>query len=80
LSSTLAEPTPTRSQPGWPQVLIVAFAVVVVVVGAAFITGLMPTPIQEAIFHGPVLIAVLIIGTAWLLWRIAHGRSLDGEQ
>ena len=52
----------------------------VVVLGAAFVTGLLPTPIQQAIFHGPVLIGVLIVGTAWLLWRIAHGRPLDGER
>jgi hypothetical protein len=76
----VADPAAPRPQPGWPQVLLVAFAVVVVVLGAAFVTGLMPTPIQQAIFHGPVLIAVLIIGTGWLLWRIAHGRSLDGER
>jgi heme A synthase len=76
----VADPAEPRREPGWPQVLLVAFAVVVVVLGAAFVTGLMPMPIQQAIFHGPVLIAVLIIGTVWLLWRIAHGRSLDGER
>jgi uncharacterized membrane protein len=53
--------------------------VVAVVVGAALLTGLLPTPIQRAIFHGPVLIGVLIIGTAWLLWRVAHGRPIDRE-
>jgi uncharacterized membrane protein len=57
----------------------VAAGVVAVVIGAALLTGLLPTPIQRAIFHGPVLIGVLIVGTAWLLWRVAHGRPIDRE-
>jgi uncharacterized membrane protein len=61
-------------------VILVAIAVVAVVLGAAALTGLMPTPIQQAIFHGPILIAVLIIGTAWLLWRISRGRPLDDDR
>jgi uncharacterized membrane protein len=55
----------------------VAATVVAVVIGAAVITGFLPTPVQEAIFHGPVLIGVLIVGTGWVLWRIAHGRPID---
>jgi uncharacterized membrane protein len=61
-------------------VILVAIAAVAVVLGAAALTGLMPTPIQQAIFHGPILIAVLIIGTAWLLWRISRGRPLDDDR
>lgn len=69
-----------RPQPGWREVILVAVAVVAVVLGAAALTGLMPTPIQQAIFHGPILIAVLIVGTAWLLWRISRGRPPDGDR
>jgi uncharacterized membrane protein len=69
-----------RTQPGWRQVLLVAAAVVAAVIGAAVVTSFLPTPIQQAIFHGPVLIGVLIVGTAWVLWRIAHGRPIDGQQ
>ena len=69
-----------RPQPGWPQVAVVAASVVVVVLGAALLTGLMPDPIQRAIYDGPVLIGVLILGTAWLLWRIAHGRPIDPDR
>jgi uncharacterized membrane protein len=58
----------------------VAIAVVAAVLGAAALTGFMPTPIQQAIFHGPILIAVLIVGTAWLLWRISRGRPLDDDR
>jgi hypothetical protein len=63
-----------RRQPGWPEVLGVAIVVVAVVLGAAVLTSLLPVDLQDAIFHGPVLIVVLIVGTAWLLWRIARGR------
>lgn len=76
----MADSGEPRRQPGWPQVAIVAAGVVGVVIGAAVLTGLLPTAIQQAIFHGPVLIGVLIVGTAWLLWRVAHGRPIDGER
>jgi uncharacterized membrane protein len=76
----VAEPPAPRREPGWPQVALVAAAVVAAVIGAAIVTGLLPVEIQRAIFYGPVLIGVLIVGTAWLLWRIAHGRPLDDER
>jgi hypothetical protein len=67
-------PLHRRSQPGWPEVILVAIGVVAVVLGAAALTDVLPTEIQRLIFHGPVLIAVLVGGTAWLLWRISRGR------
>ena len=67
----------TRREPGWREVVLVAAAVVAAVMGAATVTGWLPTPIQQAIFHGPVLIVVLIVGTGWLLWRISRGRPID---
>lgn len=66
-----------RPQPGWREVLLVAGLVVALVLGAAVATSLLPTPVQEAIFHAPVLIVVLIVATAWLLWRISRGRGDD---
>ena len=74
-----AEPA-RNAQPGWPQVILVGAAVVVGVLAAAALTGFLPAPIQQAIFHGPVLIVVLIVGTAWLLWRISRGRPVDDER
>lgn len=66
-------------QPGLAQVMLVAAAVVGVVLGAAVLTSFLPTSIQRAIFDGPVLIAVLILGTGWLLWRISRPRAdLEG--
>lgn len=63
-----------RPQPGWTEVGLVAVTVVGIVLGAAVLTSLLPTGLQAAIFHGPILIVVLIVGTAWLLWRIARPR------
>ncbi|MEA2620004.1 MAG: hypothetical protein QOC97_777 [Chloroflexota bacterium] len=68
----MAEPRPVDRQPGWREVLIVAGAVVVIVLGAAFLTSVLPTGAQEIVFHTPLAILVLIVGTAWLLWRIAR--------
>jgi hypothetical protein len=69
---TVAEPRPARSQPGWGEVILVAAAAAAVVVGAAGLTGLLPTEVQEFVFHTPVAIGVLIVGTGWLLWRISR--------
>lgn len=76
----MVDARPRRSQPGWLEVLIVAAVVVVVVLGAAALTGFLPSPIRDAILDGPVMIGVLIVGTGWLLWRISRGRPLDDQQ
>ena len=52
--------------------MAVAAAAVAVVLGAGMLTGLLPKEIQDIVFHTPIAIAVLIIGTGWLLWRIAR--------
>ena len=69
-----------RPQPGWFEVLVVALTIVAVVLGAAALTSVLPTDVQGAIFHGPVLIVVLIVGTAWLLWRIGRGRPTSDDR
>ena len=76
----MVDARPHGSQPGWLEVLTVAAGVVVVVVGAATLTGLLPDPIRGAILDGPVMIGVLIVGTGWLLWRISRGRPVDDER
>ena len=53
-------------------VLGVGGVVVAVVLGVAFGTSLLPTGVQEVVFHSPLLIAVLVGGTAWVLWRIGR--------
>jgi FtsH-binding integral membrane protein len=59
---------------GWPQVLTVAAIAVALVLGAAILTSVLPTDAQRAIFHTPVLIVVLVVGTSYVLWRIAARR------
>ena len=67
-------PPASQRPAGWVDVMLVSAAVVACVLGAAALTGLLPTEVQRAIFHGPVLIVVLIVGTGLLLWRITRGR------
>ncbi len=69
---TVAEPRPVGRQPGWREVILVAVVAVAVVLGAAILTSILPTNLQEIVFHTPLAIVVLIVGTAWLLWRIAR--------
>ena len=68
----MAEPRRVGRQPGWREVVLVAAVAVAVVMGAAVLTSLLPTDLQEVVFRTPLAIVVLIVGTAWLLWRIAR--------
>jgi FtsH-binding integral membrane protein len=68
----VAEPRRVGKQPGWREVLMVAGAAVAVVLGAAILTSVLPTGFQEVVFHTPLAIVVLIVGTGWLLWRISR--------
>lgn len=52
-----------------------AAVVVAVVLGLAVATSLLPTQVQQIVFHTPLLILVLIGGTGWLLWRVSRRRS-----
>ena len=61
-------------QPGWREVAVVALIVVAVVLGLAVLTSVLPTSLQEIVFHTPLAILVLIVGTGWLLWRISRQR------
>jgi heme A synthase len=70
----VSEGPSASGQPGWRQVGLVAAAVVTVVLGAAVITSLLPASFQEVVFHTPLAIVVLIVGTGWLLWRISRHR------
>lgn len=66
-----------RSQPGLRQVVLVAAAAAAIVLGAAVVTGLLPEPAQRLIFHAPLTILVLLIGTTFVLWRVATRRPPD---
>ena len=69
----MAEPsTGGRRQPGWREVLIVALGIVAVVLGLAAVTSVLPTQAQEVVFHTPLLIGILVVGTGWWLWRVSR--------
>ena len=70
----MADGRPLGRQPGWRDVALVAAAVVAVVMGAAVLTSLLPSTLQQVVFHTPLAIIVLIVGTGWLLWRISRRR------
>jgi hypothetical protein len=52
------------------EVLLVAAVAVAVVLLAAAVTALLPREGQSLVFHTPLLIGVLVLGTAFVLWRI----------
>jgi uncharacterized membrane protein len=66
-----------RSQRGLRDVLVVAAVAVAVVLGAAIFTSILPVEVQRFLFHEPVTIAVLVGGTAFVLWRVATPRPPD---
>ena len=68
----MVEPRPPQEQPGWRQVVLVAGVVVTVVLGAAVVTSLLPRSVQEVVFHTPVAIVVLLVGTGLVLWRVSR--------
>jgi prepilin-type N-terminal cleavage/methylation domain-containing protein len=68
------EARPARRGVGLPEVLAVSAVVVVLVLGAAALTGILPTDVQRLVFHTPLAIVVLVIGTALVLWRVAAHR------
>jgi high-affinity Fe2+/Pb2+ permease len=63
-----------RSQVGARDVVVVGGIAVAAVLGAAVLTSVLPEGIQRFLFHEPVTIAVLIVGTAFVLWRVATRR------
>ncbi len=60
-----------RRSIGWREVAIVGAVAVGGVLGAAILTSVLPADVQRVIFHTPVLIGVLVLGTGLVLWRIA---------
>jgi hypothetical protein len=57
-------------QPGIREALLVGAAVLVAVLAAAGLTALLPADLQGVVFHTPLLIGVLVVGTGVVLWRI----------
>ena len=63
---------PRAAQAGLREVLLVGALVVAVVLGAAALTSVLPGDFQEVVLGTPLAIAVLIGGTALVLWRITR--------
>ena len=63
---------------GFREVLGAAAVSLVVVLGAAVATSLLPPEGQAIVFRTPLLIVVLLVGTAVALWRISRPRPPDG--
>jgi heme A synthase len=59
-----------RPQAGWRQAVLVLGVVLDVVLVGASITLVVP-PLRDAVLHTPLTIAVLVVGTVLVLWRLA---------
>ena len=59
---------------GLREVIAVGLGAVIVVLGAAVVTAILPPDLQAIVFRTPLVIAVLIAGTAVALWLVVRGR------
>ena len=66
-----------RRRPGLREALLVGALVVVAVLFAAAVTSVVPDSAREVVFRTPLLILVLIGGTALVLWRITRPARPD---
>jgi hypothetical protein len=64
--------TASDRSPGLREALLVGGLTVVVVLVAAVVTFLLPPDARDVVFRTPLLIAVLIVGTGFVLWRITR--------
>ena len=64
--------TGTQRTPGLREALIVGAVAVAVVLAASIVTFLLPPDARDVVFRTPLLILVLIVGTAGVLWRITR--------
>jgi hypothetical protein len=64
-------------EPGVRDALLVGAAAVAVVAVAVVVTALLPPDARDIVFRTPLLILVLIVGTAGVLWRITRPGRQD---
>jgi hypothetical protein len=72
------EPRREPGEPGVRQVLVIGAVVVVIVLAAAVLTFVLPSPVQDLVFRTPLLILILMAGTAGVLWRITRPARPGG--
>lgn len=63
--------------PGLREALLIGELVVVVVLLAAVATFLLPSDARDVVLRTPLLIVVLVGGTAAVLWRISRPTRID---
>ncbi len=63
-------PAASSRQPGLREVVLVAAVVVALVLAADALTSVLPPDVQNVVVHTPLAIVVLVLGTAFVLWRI----------
>lgn len=62
----------SERRPGLREVLIVSGITLAIVALAVIVTAVLPSGGQYIVFRTPLLIVVLIAGTAGVLWRITR--------
>ena len=65
----------SQRTPGLREALLVGAVAVAVVLAASVVTFLLPPDARDVVFRTPLLILVLIVGTAGVLWRITRPGS-----
>jgi hypothetical protein len=73
-SSRPPVPGAEERQPGWPQVLTIAVVIVAIVLAIAAISNLVPS-VGDVFATFPIVIAVFIVGTVVVVWRIVRAPS-----
>ena len=58
--------------PGLREALLVGELVVAAVLVAGALTYVLPADLRDVVLRGPLLILVLLVGTAAVLWRISR--------
>jgi hypothetical protein len=69
--------SPDSRSPGLREALLVGELVVVVVLLAGVATFLLPGDGRDVVLRTPLLILILILGTAGVLWRISRPGRPD---
>ncbi len=68
---------PADRSPGLPEALVVGGLVVVAVLLAGVATYLLPGDLKDVVLRTPLLILILLVGTAAVLWRISRPARPD---
>jgi hypothetical protein len=68
----VADPSSPGRSPGLREALVVGAVTVAAVLALAALTFVLPQGAADLVFRTPLLIVILIVGTAGVLWRITR--------